>query len=226
MHTISGDNSLRDPPVPIPNTEVKPQHADGTWLATARESRSSPDSIVFGRSDVFGAFFYVLQLRIRFNRSAIFRVYMTETSQNVRRRDTHDEAAERTAVAAVSDARRCGAGGDGVHVRRPARGLCALRRRLGPCGGRERLGQRWLRFSGTDPRGDGSYQSGRKLRGRHAGGRPRGGPVRRRDPAGGGRLHRGSQRESGGWICGIPGTAGCRCPAAAPCTCAAAGTAS
>ena len=41
---ISGDNSLRDPPVPIPNTEVKPQHADGTWLETARESRSSPDS--------------------------------------------------------------------------------------------------------------------------------------------------------------------------------------
>ena len=41
---ISGDNSLRDPPVPIPNTEVKPQHADGTWLETARESRTSPDS--------------------------------------------------------------------------------------------------------------------------------------------------------------------------------------
>ena len=47
-HTISGDYSLRVPPVPIPNTEVKPQHADGTWLATARESRSSPDSILFG----------------------------------------------------------------------------------------------------------------------------------------------------------------------------------
>ena len=44
QHNISGDNSLRDPPVPIPNTEVKPQHADGTWLETARESRSSPDS--------------------------------------------------------------------------------------------------------------------------------------------------------------------------------------
>ena len=44
-HTISGDYSLRVPPVPIPNTEVKPQHADGTWLETARESRSSPDSI-------------------------------------------------------------------------------------------------------------------------------------------------------------------------------------
>ena len=50
QHNISGDNSLRDPPVPIPNTEVKPQHADGTWLATARESRSSPDSILFGQS--------------------------------------------------------------------------------------------------------------------------------------------------------------------------------
>ena len=41
---ISGDNSERDPPVPIPNTEVKPLSADGTWLETARESRTSPDS--------------------------------------------------------------------------------------------------------------------------------------------------------------------------------------
>ena len=37
-----GGNGLRVPPVPIPNTEVKPQHADGTWLETARESRSLP----------------------------------------------------------------------------------------------------------------------------------------------------------------------------------------
>ena len=42
---ISGDNSERDPPVPIPNTEVKPLSADGTWLATARESRTSPGSM-------------------------------------------------------------------------------------------------------------------------------------------------------------------------------------
>ena len=41
---ISGDYSLRDPPVPIPNTEVKPQHADSTWVVTPREGRSSPDS--------------------------------------------------------------------------------------------------------------------------------------------------------------------------------------
>ena len=47
---ISGDNSWRVPPVPIPNTEVKPPHADGTWLETARESRSSPDSISLSSS--------------------------------------------------------------------------------------------------------------------------------------------------------------------------------
>ena len=40
--TRCGGNGLRVPPVPIPNTEVKPQHADGTWLETARESRSLP----------------------------------------------------------------------------------------------------------------------------------------------------------------------------------------
>ena len=44
-NTISGDNGKRDPPVPIPNTEVKPLSADGTWLETARKSRSSPDSM-------------------------------------------------------------------------------------------------------------------------------------------------------------------------------------
>ena len=36
LSLVSGDNSLRDPPVPIPNTEVKPQHAESTWLETAR----------------------------------------------------------------------------------------------------------------------------------------------------------------------------------------------
>ena len=30
------------PPVLIPNTEVKPFSADGTWLETARKSRSPP----------------------------------------------------------------------------------------------------------------------------------------------------------------------------------------
>ena len=39
----SGDNSEEDPPVPIPNTEVKLFSADGTWRVTARESRTSPE---------------------------------------------------------------------------------------------------------------------------------------------------------------------------------------
>ncbi len=43
-YTISGDNGERDPPVPIPNTEVKPFSADGTWLETIWESRTLPDS--------------------------------------------------------------------------------------------------------------------------------------------------------------------------------------
>ena len=42
--TISGGYGEGVPPVPIPNTEVKPFSADGTWLDTARESRSPPDS--------------------------------------------------------------------------------------------------------------------------------------------------------------------------------------
>ena len=45
QNSISGDKGERVPPVPIPNTEVKPLSADGTWLETARESRSSPESI-------------------------------------------------------------------------------------------------------------------------------------------------------------------------------------
>ena len=42
---ISGGNGEEVPPVPIPNTEVKLFSADNTWLDTAREGRSPPDSI-------------------------------------------------------------------------------------------------------------------------------------------------------------------------------------
>ena len=42
--TVSGDNGWRAPPVPIPNTEVKPPNADGTRLGTAWESRKLPGS--------------------------------------------------------------------------------------------------------------------------------------------------------------------------------------
>ena len=41
----SGGYGERDPPVLIPNTEVKPLSADGTWLETAWESRTLPVTI-------------------------------------------------------------------------------------------------------------------------------------------------------------------------------------
>ncbi len=40
----SGGKGIEDPPVPIPNTEVKLNCVDGTWRVTARESRTLPDS--------------------------------------------------------------------------------------------------------------------------------------------------------------------------------------
>ena len=43
--TVSGGDGEGVPPVPIPNTEVKTFSADGTWLDTARESRTLPESI-------------------------------------------------------------------------------------------------------------------------------------------------------------------------------------
>src|SRR3954454_23145089 len=41
---FSGGHSGGVTPVPIPNTEVKPASADGTWGASPWESRSPPDS--------------------------------------------------------------------------------------------------------------------------------------------------------------------------------------
>ena len=64
--TISGDDGEGVPPVPIPNTEVKPFSADGTWLETTWESRTLPDSMK--RKDLperVGLFF-------SYNRKALF----------------------------------------------------------------------------------------------------------------------------------------------------------
>src|SRR5207248_9937992 len=41
---LLGDHSERDPPVPIPNTAVKPLRPDGTARASVWESRKSPAS--------------------------------------------------------------------------------------------------------------------------------------------------------------------------------------
>ena len=61
-YKISGDNGERDPPVPIPNTEVKPFSADGTWLETTWESRTLPDSTKKEpQTNVWGFFFVHLE---------------------------------------------------------------------------------------------------------------------------------------------------------------------
>ena len=39
----SGGDSKEDPPVPMPNTEVKLLNVDDTWRVTARESRKLPE---------------------------------------------------------------------------------------------------------------------------------------------------------------------------------------
>ena len=57
-YKISGDYGERDPPVLIPNTEVKPFSADGTWLETTWESRTLPDSTKKKpQTNVWGFFF-------------------------------------------------------------------------------------------------------------------------------------------------------------------------
>ena len=44
--TKSGDYSLKVTPVPIPNTMVKLQHADGTAWVTVWESKSLPGNMI------------------------------------------------------------------------------------------------------------------------------------------------------------------------------------
>ena len=39
---VSGDQAGGETPLPIPNREVKPAEADGTWGETPWESRKSP----------------------------------------------------------------------------------------------------------------------------------------------------------------------------------------
>ena len=53
----AGGHRIRVTPVPIPNTEVKPDTADGTVWATAWESRSLPAVIPRARDENLEPFF-------------------------------------------------------------------------------------------------------------------------------------------------------------------------
>ena len=48
LKKFPGNHSVGETPVPIPNTEVKPYHADDTARATVWESRSLPGFFILG----------------------------------------------------------------------------------------------------------------------------------------------------------------------------------
>ena len=54
---VSGGHSGGVTPVPIPNTEVKPASADGTWGETPWESRSPPEYLMKTSPRIVGGFF-------------------------------------------------------------------------------------------------------------------------------------------------------------------------
>src|SRR5437763_3302409 len=57
--TSFGGHSEGETPLPIPNREVKPLSADGTWPARAWESRSPPFFTIFERAVLRGGSFSV-----------------------------------------------------------------------------------------------------------------------------------------------------------------------
>lgn len=61
----AGTNDVEDPPVPIPNTEVKLNSAENTWRDTAREHRSAPAPEKDRNSPEGEFFFYIPAVAMR-----------------------------------------------------------------------------------------------------------------------------------------------------------------
>ena len=66
----SGGESEEDPPVPIPNTEVKLLSVEDTWRETARKNRLLP--LYMLKASQKGAFFVLSFLKL-FRRERVFR---------------------------------------------------------------------------------------------------------------------------------------------------------
>ena len=86
LYNHCGDDSVEDPPVLIPNTEVKLNCAESTWLATAWEDKESPHSIfkaflitrkVFYFCVTLSEFFKNLKISMTFNFLQILLRYLT-----------------------------------------------------------------------------------------------------------------------------------------------------
>ena len=61
----SGDKGEEEPPVPIPNTEVKLFSVEDTWWVTARENRTLPEPKIRSNSD----FWYIFLVAISVGRA-------------------------------------------------------------------------------------------------------------------------------------------------------------
>ena len=140
--TVSGGYSEGETPLPIPNREVKPLSADGTWLVRAWESRTPPvflDSARLGARAAPAA-------AARAQRARSRRAWAAEA-----RPRSSAQAAMRAARSAGARARAAVTGG-GRRAPEPARGLgrgrarradvhwAGARRRRGPTPSAPRMG--------------------------------------------------------------------------------------
>jgi hypothetical protein len=80
-----GDLSDGGTPGHIPNPEVKPVSADGTWRETSRESRSLPRGFSFN-IDLFSTIFMVYNHVLTLLRASPLKITMMECEELIDRR--------------------------------------------------------------------------------------------------------------------------------------------
>jgi hypothetical protein len=86
-HQFLGDSSVGVPPVPIPNTEVKPYSPDGTARASVWESRKLPGLKTKAPADCkieSGAFLFTLSAGPQFRERCLQQAWPGETVEKVR----------------------------------------------------------------------------------------------------------------------------------------------
>jgi tetratricopeptide (TPR) repeat protein len=212
--TISfGDHGDRVTPVPIPNTEVKPVSADGTWGEIPWESRTSPDFLIKRRWAFCPASLVVFRpisvVQRCFGRSLV-RVPAPEPRRNSSGRTGSGGARQgpprsnggRTGGSRPgrSDGRSDGRGG---RSDRPASGSRGGQRGSGSStGSRGGPDARRSRWSDSDGRSDARGSDGRRPGGRSDSGAPgtrrQGGPgARRTGPGRSGPARTGNSRGPG-----------------------------
>ena len=184
--TISfGDHGDRVTPVPIPNTEVKPVSADGTWGEIPWESRTSPDFANKRRWAFCPASLVVFRLISVVQRCfghSLVRVPAPQPRRNSSGRPASGGARKgppRSNGGRSGGPRQAGgdarSGGRSGRSDRPSNGARGGQRGSASSGSRNRSDGRDTRWSDADARSDGGAPGSRRQGG--PGGR-RGGPAR------------------------------------------------